>query len=311
MLSHLPPNSFAVCRWLGVSAAACAVVLTGCDRINAPANTNSDASSVTHVARNRTPTASTTAAPAPQNGDVIIADMPATLPPAVVGLKKADFPVYLEGVPSLLHPIVPSVSAQSSYTNAKRGNSPANYFQQTAPYTFSANVYNLVFENIKTRSAKRLFSQDNYLIKSVFYPYVDGAKTPSDALANDPTRAADTANLTTPTDKKLLGHFIYEVKELPDDNDSKTNIDDQLALYMSDDTGNHLTKLHPIDQYVKTTYWLPEVQRFYFTTQADTNGDGLINENDHIYNYVIDFAATRDAVNGYRAPTVLAYNYNP
>lgn len=300
-------HKFLAPQCLGILTVALAA-LVGCDRLPAPNPANNSASNVTHITRDTTPTASTTAAPAPQDGDVIVADMPATMPPAVVGLKKADFPVYLAGVPSLLHPIVPSVPAQSAYPNAKRGDAtPVNYFQQTAPYTFSANVYNLVFENIKTRSAKRLFVQDNYLIKSVFYPYVDLAKTPNDAPAN----AATADSTMTPIDKKLLGHFIYEVKELPDDNDSKTNIDDQLSLYMSDDTGNHLTKLHPINQYVKTTYWLPEVERFYFITQADTNGDGLINENDHIYNYVIDFAATRDAVNGYRAPTVVAYNYNP
>ena len=35
----------------------------------------------------------------------------------------------------------------------------------------------------------------------------------------------------------LLGYFIYEVKKIADDDDNKTNLDQQLTLYLSDLNG--------------------------------------------------------------------------
>lgn len=251
--------------------------------------------------------AETTPAPIPPQpaAQVIVAETPASIPPASVGLKKANFPIYLEGVPSLLHPIVPSVpldgkDAKLDYTSKSRtDDASVSYFQQTSPYQFQSTVYNLVFEDIKTGTTKRLFPHDNFIIKSTVYPFVEAV----DKTATKPKQTTDTATTPdTPTDtnnpadplgkptKKMLHHFVYQVKERPSDDDSKTNIDEQLALYMSDDAGNNLVKLHPNNQYVKTTQWLPEVERYYFTTQADTNGDNLIDANDKYFNYVIDFA---------------------
>ena len=114
------------------------------------------------------PTAETTNrasdAPSPSNvPEVIIAQTPASIPPATVGLKRMDFPVYLAGVPNLLHPIIPSVPINRKYesdaSDAKK--SPVSYFQEVAPYDFQSSVYNIVFEELKTGQVHRLFPQDN------------------------------------------------------------------------------------------------------------------------------------------------------
>ena len=107
--------------------------------------------------------------------EVIIAQTPASIPPATVGLKRMDFPVYLAGVPNLLHPIIPSVPINRKYesdaSDAKK--SPVSYFQEVAPYDFQSSVYNIVFEGLKTGQVHRLFPQDNFVIRAVHTPLVD------------------------------------------------------------------------------------------------------------------------------------------
>lgn len=227
----------------------------------------------------------------PEN--IIIADQPASIPPANVGLKKTDFPVFLDGIPSLLHPIIPSMPTVSKtdalYSKGSDGLT-TNYFSQIRPYFFQTNIYNIVFEDIETGDVHRLFPKDSFIVKSIFYPFVaiTDKNTEQKTNNNEPNTPTD-----SPTEQakqhKMLGHFLYEVKEQPDDNNSKTNIDEQLSLYMSDDKGKNLTKVHPSDQYLKSSHWLPDVERFYFVTQADTNKDNLIDDNDKYYNYVIEF----------------------
>lgn len=254
--------------------------------------------------------------------DVIVAQTPASIPPASVGLKKVEFPVFLAGVPSLLHPIVPSVPLEGKMdggSKSREGDTAVSYFQETSPYHFQSSVYNLVFEDIETGTTKRLFPHDNFVIKSAVYPFVEGqtASSSPQKTTGTPSEPTDEKTPTKPaskSDKIMLKHFIYEVKERPSDDDSKTNIDEQLALYMSDDTGNDLVKLHPNNQYIKSGYWLPQLQRYYFTTQADTNSDGLIDANDKSYNYVIDFAnptntTDKDGKTVRQQPKILAYTF--
>lgn len=219
---------------------------------------------------------------------IIIADQPASIPPANVGLKKTDFPVYLDGIPSLLHPIIPSMPTDKnaiSYSRSGETNLNANYFSQIRPYFFQTNIYNIVFEDIKTGDVHRLFPKDSYIVKSIFYPFIPITDKQQQKTEN-PSEQDISINIEN---KKMFRHFLYEVKEQPDDNNSKTNIDEQLSLYLSDDKGKNLTKIHPANQYLKSSHWLPDVERFYFVTQADSNNDNLIDDNDKFYNYVIEF----------------------
>ena len=223
-----------------------------------------------------------------------------------------DFPLYLAGVPSLLHPIIPSVPINRKYdsdaSDAKK--SPVSYFQEVAPYDFQSSVYNIVFEELKTGQVHRLFPQDNFVIRAVHTPLVD--LSPDDKTAQKkaamtqtaPTQPQAAKEATSPLAVKvgntlLLGYFIYEVKEIADDNDNKTNLDQQLTLYLSDLNGKNLLKLTPNNQYFKHYKWLPESKRFYFSTQADTNGDRVIDENDKYFYYFIDFSKNAQIVTAY------------
>ena len=244
----------------------------------------------------------------PAKPEVIVAQTPATLPPATVGLKRMDFPVYLTGLPSLLHPIIPSVAIKAkseNYDEARK--SEASYFQEVAPYEFQSSIYNLVFEELKTGQTHRLFPQDNFVIKAVHTPFVplgqDNKSAQNKVSLTQKQTLPPTADTVSTQIKAsnslLLGYFIYEVKETPDDEDNKTNLDQQLTLYMSDFNGKNLLKLTPSNQYFKSYKWLPETKRFYFSTQADTNGDRIIDENDKYFYYFIDFGKNPQLVTAY------------
>lgn len=228
-----------------------------------------------------------TPAPITSKPDIIVAQTPASIPPAAVGLKKMDFPVYLAGIPDFLHPIIPSVpltTKADAYSSRSQSSTDVSYFQETSPYEFQSSVYNIVFEDLKTKQTHRLFAQDNFIIKSVYYPFVNLDKTAKDTDSKD-TDIIVNNNL-------LLGYFIYQVKEIPNDNDSKTNLDEQLSLYMSDADGKNVVKLTQKNEYLKSFKWIPALKRYYFATQADTNNDHIIDENDKYFNYFIDFNQT-------------------
>lgn len=240
------------------------------------------------------------------------------------GIKKATFPLYLDNVPSILHPITPvesnakasSMISKSSYERGEDSN--ANYFHEASPYQFSGSIYNLVFENISTGATQRLFPNDNFVIGSIVAPFVDSPLTTAlQNLKSDPaktentTQAAaekpveDTDKKTSAIDKKLMGYFIYQVQEQPISDEDKSNLDSQQSLYMSDFNGKNLVKLHPDTEYVKTVAWLPELERYYFITQNDSNNDKNITIDDSYHNYVIDFKKARETQT---LPKAVAYN---
>ena len=72
--------------------------------------------------------------------EVIIAQTPASIPPATVGLKRMDFPVYLAGVPSLMHPIIPSVpiNRKAESDAVMLENHPSVTFKKLLPMNFKA-----------------------------------------------------------------------------------------------------------------------------------------------------------------------------
>lgn len=199
---------------------------------------------------------------------------------------KVDLPIYLDGVPSLLHPV--AVLAVDRYVEKSFSGDKVSAHVDVNGHTLFGQMFNIVFENIHTKQTKPLFKDNTQMIYRAEY------------LVRTLSEKTD----TEPAKYKFYGHFIYQVKEtLAKDNDDLAVVN-QRALYLSDDKGDGLKKLHPDDEYVLETRWLPSVERYYFSTKSDSNGDGKITLADKSHNYYVDLA---DASN----PVVKPYDFMP
>ncbi len=274
-------------------------------------------------------------------------------------MVKLDFPQLIDDIPYLLHPIVPTTAVENKMSKSfisKGGYEEINFFYESSPYHYQTHINNLIFENLKTDTTTQLFKHNNFVIKSIFYPYIpkkqliinkkivkidgqaingqavevqtvngqvvdgkiiEGQITEGETLntqLTDENIEKTLQELTTNTakhkltdfeikitPKQMLKHFIYQVNEQADakPENKKSNLHKQLALYMSDENGENLNKLHPDGQYLSDTKWMPTLKRFYFITQSDSDGNGIIDNKDKYHNYLIDFNAEKPIVKSY------------
>ena len=246
-----------------------------------------------------------------------------TATPAPIA-TQIQFPQYIKGWPTLLHPISPlgltdeqndSISSMKS-----RDQWQPTVFAETQPYTYQTYISNIVFENLVTGLERKLLADDNFIIRSIFIPHITKKRIlTKDSNADD--TVVDTAiidgNVVTdiePDDatnevhriqrietiNTLFKHAIYHINETPNQKNAKDkNIFKQQALYVSDDKGNQLVKLHPDNEFVQTIKWLPQLARYYFITQSDSDDNGIIDDKDDTHNYQIDFSKDTPIVKGY------------
>lgn len=195
---------------------------------------------------------------------------------------KVDLPIYLKGVPSLLHPVV--VSSLDKYVDKSFSGDKLSSYVEVGRDTLSGQMFNVVFEELQTGRTKPLFATNNQLIYQAHY-----LMYPLQTEDDKPE-----------PDVKYYHHFIYQVQE----NLSQANKEDNLSLYISDDKGDGLKKLHPDGEYVLETRWIADKERYYFITKSDSNGDGKITLADKSHNYYVDF---KDVAN----PVVKPYDFMP
>ena len=198
-------------------------------------------------------------------------------------------------------------------------------FEQISPYTYQAHVSNIVFENLVTGANQKLLTNDKFVIHQLFIPYItkksittnngDIAAADTDAVMveGNAILEADTVNESEPlednsdTNRKqhrtvttLFKHVIYHINETPYKEDEKNkNLFKQQSLYMSDNMGRQPIKLHPDAEFVQTTKWLPQLSRYYFITQSDSDDNGIIDDKDDTHNYQIDFSKDVPVAKGY------------
>lgn len=200
---------------------------------------------------------------------------------------KMDLPIYLDGIPSLIHPIV--VSATSQYASKSYADEKISSHINQGDYSFAGDIFNLVFENINTGEHKALFAKNNQKIQHVSYP----------TRPLNPPKPNQAPQKLTAKDLKLYKHFIYEVKEQLNTDDNPSSLTNQTALYISDEQGNGLKKLHPDDQYFIESRWIADMERYYFTTKSDSNQDKKITLQDNSFSYYIDFKTENPSVQQY------------
>lgn len=209
---------------------------------------------------------------------------------------KMDLPIYLGDLASIIHPVTVSAveeRASKSYEGEKISSQIS-----VGDYSFMGKMFNLVFENKETGEHHALFKGNNQYITVVNYP----VHTLEDKTT---TTADDRGNITT--DKKLIkkyGHFIYQVQEKIVNDDNTLSINNQESLYISDELGKNFKKLHQDGEYFIESRWIPQIERYYFTTKSDSDNDGKITLQDKSHNYYIDFKDLANVV-------VKPYDYMP
>lgn len=241
-----------------------------------------------------------------------------TLPTQTASIIQ--FPQYLDGMPALLHPITPIITVDEegilSSVKSRGGDYESKpIFEETTAFDYRTYSSNIVFENLLTGSIQKLLVNDDFIIRQIFLPFTTQPlplnQTNAKVDTNDATSAAENLqdndndkikdkDSASTNDSTLYGYAIYHISETPYKKDEKgKNIMRQQMLYMSDTMGKSLMKLHPANEFVKDSKWMPEVRRYYFMTQSDSDGNGLIDDKDQTHNYQIDFKADKPVVRKY------------
>lgn len=219
-------------------------------------------------------------------------------------INLLEFPVYVdEKVPTLLHPIMQIGTDESgSYSISKmKGKGSQGYFSASGTFQYQTHIHNLVFEHIESGETQKLFEHNNFVIHNLYYPHVTEEMEPTKEVQQDGENISVTAKKPK---VRLFGHVIFHVQEQlkPIDEDSKSNLHQQHSLYMTNVLGKNRIKLHPDNEYVTQTKWLPDVARYYFMTKTDSDKNGIIDSKDARKNYVIDFKKEN--------PSAIAYDFD-
>lgn len=217
----------------------------------------------------------------PQLASHAVTNYEPTTPP----ILKVDLPIFLDGVPSIIHPVV--VSSVTKYAEKSYSGEKVSSHIDMGNYRFAGDMFNLVFEDIATGEHKSLFAKNSQKIQLVDYP-----TSPLKPISN-PNQPLSANEL------KLYRHFLYQVQENNNSDRQSNSLSNQSALYISDEKGNGLKKLHPDEQYFIESRWISDVERYYFTTKADSNHDGKITLQDDSFNYYIDFKTENPTVHQY------------
>lgn len=217
-----------------------------------------------------------------------------------------DFPVYVDDkVPTLLHPIMATqAKTNSAYSFSKKSGKNQSYFGAAGSFHYQTHIQNLAFEKIDSGEIQTLFDHNKFVIQDVYYPHVIEESNTVVKQVQHPDRTGE-ANVVAKEPKvTLFDRVIFHVLEhkKPADKESKSNLHQQRSLYMTNHLGKNRIKLHPDNEYVQQTKWLPDVARYYFVTRVDSDNNGIINTKDTRKNYVIDFKKDN--------PTAIAYDFD-
>lgn len=186
-------------------------------------------------------------------------------------LIKVDLPIDFKGVSSLIHPIVVSAVEQYAEKSYSGSGKTVSSYIDVHNYQLSGKMFNLVFEDKQTGATKALFPHNTQFIHRAEY-----------VIAT----IADEGNEQKVKQRQFYRHFVYQVQEKLDE---KAPFHKERALYLSDEKGENRQKLHQDSEFLIETRWLPEMERYYFTTKSDSNQDGKITLADQSHNYYIDF----------------------
>ncbi|HEU4789951.1 MAG TPA: hypothetical protein VFS71_09710 [Flavobacterium sp.] len=179
-------------------------------------------------------------------------------------IKIADLPIQMEGTNYLIHP-VGDLSVYEKGTKNRYGSSSVNDLSFTisnaSEYEITGFLQNLKFQKIGSDSIK--------------------------ALTDKPVLIQTATYLKTISDKINKQIMVYSMMDMDTNKDGKLDVSDITTLYLSEISGDKLTKVSPDLQELIDWNLIESQKRLYFRTVEDTNKNGKFDSKDVVhYNYI-------------------------
>ncbi|MFV5686258.1 hypothetical protein ACM55I_12520 [Flavobacterium sp. GB2R13] len=179
-------------------------------------------------------------------------------------IEIADLPIHMEGTNYLIHP-VGDLSIRERGIKTRYGSSSVNDLSFTIS-NYGENEITGFLQNIKFQKIGS-----------------DSIK----ALTDEPVLIQTATYLKSVADKTKNQIMVYTMVDMDTNKDGKLDTSDIKALYLSEISGDKLTKLS--DSYQELIDWnlIESTNRLYFRTVEDTNKNGQFDKMDVVhYNYV-------------------------
>lgn len=176
----------------------------------------------------------------------------------------ADLPIHLEGTDYLIHP-VGDLSVYEKGVKSKYGSSSVNDVSFTisnaSENEITGYLHNLKFQKIGSDSIKAL-TQKQVLIQTATF-------------------------LKGGAHKQAKQIMVYAMMDMDTNKDGKLDVSDISSLYLSDISGENLTKVSADYQELIDWNIIESQNRLYFRTVEDTNKNGRFDSKDVLhYNYI-------------------------
>lgn len=179
-------------------------------------------------------------------------------------IEIADLPIHMEGTNYLIHP-VGDLSIREKGIKTRYGSSSVNDLSFTIS-NYGENEITGFLQNLKFQR------MDSDSLK---------------ALTDKPVLIQTATYLKSVADKTKNQIMVYTMVDMDTNKDGKLDTSDIKALYLSEISGDKLTKIS--DSYQELIDWnlIESKNRLYYRTVEDTNKNGQFDKMDVVhYNYV-------------------------
>lgn len=179
-------------------------------------------------------------------------------------VKIADLPIHMEGTNYLIHP-VGDLSIREKGIKTRYGSSSVNDLSFTisnySEYEITGFLQNLKFQRMDSDSIK--------------------------VLTDKPVLIQTATYLKSVADKTQNQVMAYTMVDMDTNKDGKLDTSDIKALYLSEISGDKLTKISASYQELIDWKLIESKNRLYFRTVEDTNKNGEFDKMDVVhYSYV-------------------------
>jgi len=183
-------------------------------------------------------------------------------------IEIADLPIQLEGTNYLIHP-VGDLNVFEKGSKNRYGSSSVNdasfTISNASENEITGYLQNLKFQRIGSDSIKAL-TDKTVLIQTATYLKEVSAKI-----------------------KRQI--MVYSMMDIDTNKDGKLDVSDITTLYLSDISGENLTKVSPDFQELIDWNLIESQKRLYFRTVEDTSKNGRFDSKDVVHYYYIDLTS--------------------